>query len=741
MTTDIQTAALLANFAELAYRPNGTPPAGWALIPNIGTAAAGSFAAYAYRNTTTGQIVISYTGTNGAGDLTGADIPILLGGAGNQLTPAADFAARIQKAFPDENILVTGHSLGGALAQVVSSMFGFDGAAMDPLAAASILATPEYQALALALTGDTVNHMPSTFTNYGVTQSIVSGGTGTQLGAMQNVPSLGLSLLDWAGTALATLLNPVAGLFTLVGLDQAGNKHASAQIAQTLDLMANAVHVDNTSGSGLFAGAVTMRARTEQVFNSATGQMETRIFSNEIEFVNAGGQVLSTGVFSGALDNRKLEVYAPGATVPGVTCLDTSRAGDANLMNKGDLICYAPDNSVTIIDANNGITVGEIASPSNTFTPTADYLASLAEFIRTEMGGNDAAIVNATEIRTLTGAQGGNEVSGIGGALELSNSNLANWYTYNEALYAYNVAHGITAPGGGAPYNPAPYHGIADLIAGGQTPDIGLGILPGFTTSPTATFLTFGSGGSSANVCLAPYATAPAWDANAPQAIAPPAANSYGYYGPNFSSFPFDPYLYYNNWAGDIPVYAPVVLDLDGDGIELIGKADSRAYYDVKGDGYKHNIGWVGADDGFLAIDTDGDGVISAANELSFALWTTDPNDTDVQALKSVFDTNNNGMIDAGDAQFGQLRIWQDKNGDGVTDQGELKTLAQAGIASLSLDVAQTHYASGGNLLSGFTTYQKADGSSGWAADVGLGYEVTGWQVANDAVFEVRRIA
>ena len=32
MTTDIQTAALLANFSELAYHPNDTPPAGWALI-------------------------------------------------------------------------------------------------------------------------------------------------------------------------------------------------------------------------------------------------------------------------------------------------------------------------------------------------------------------------------------------------------------------------------------------------------------------------------------------------------------------------------------------------------------------------------------------------------------------------------------------------------------------------------------------------------------------------------------
>jgi hypothetical protein len=33
-----------------------------------------------------------------------------------------------------------------------------------------------------------------------------------------------------------------------------------------------------------------------------------------------------------------------------------------------------------------------------------------------------------------------------------------------------------------------------------------------------------------------------------------------------------------------------------------------------------------------------------------------------------------------------------------------------------------------GNRVSGFTTYPKTDGSNGWAADVGLGYEQTGWK-------------
>ena len=73
------------------------------------------------------------------------------------------------------------------------------------------------------------------------------------------------------------------------------------------------------------------------------------------------------------------------------------------------------------------------------------------------------------------------------------------------------------------------------------------------------------------------------------------------------------------------------------------------------------------------------------------------------------------------DAQWNRLRVWQDANGDGVTDAGELKTLAQAGMASLNLTAAKTDWVSGGNRITGFTTWQKTDGTNGWAADVGLG--------------------
>jgi hypothetical protein len=55
------------------------------------------------------------------------------------------------------------------------------------------------------------------------------------------------------------------------------------------------------------------------------------------------------------------------------------------------------------------------------------------------------------------------------------------------------------------------------------------------------------------------------------------------------------------------------------------------------------------------------------------------------QAL-DYYDTNSDGVVNATDTRFTQLSLWMDANGDGVTDTGELKTLAQMGVTSLKLN-------------------------------------------------------
>jgi hypothetical protein len=50
----------------------------------------------------------------------------------------------------------------------------------------------------------------------------------------------------------------------------------------------------------------------------------------------------------------------------------------------------------------------------------------------------------------------------------------------------------------------------------------------------------------------------------------------------------------------------PIILDLDGDGVEV--GFGNPVYFDVDGDGFKEQTSWVASDDGFLVIDLIADG-------------------------------------------------------------------------------------------------------------------------------------
>ena len=53
-------------------------------------------------------------------------------------------------------------------------------------------------------------------------------------------------------------------------------------------------------------------------------------------------------------------------------------------------------------------------------------------------------------------------------------------------------------------------------------------------------------------------------------------------------------------------------------------------------------------------------------------------------------DKNRDGKIDQNDAIYNQLNVWVDENQDGITDAGELKGLAEAGVASVNLSPYQS---------------------------------------------------
>ncbi len=133
----------------------------------------------------------------------------------------------------------------------------------------------------------------------------------------------------------------------------------------------------------------------------------------------------------------------------------------------------------------------------------------------------------------------------------------------------------------------------------------------------------------------------------------------------------------------------PIILDLNGNGIELAQY--NNAVFDWDDDGFYESGTWAASTDGFLVLDLNadgtrgaGDGKIDQTRELVWSLWGNE-GDTDLQALARAFDDDNNGVINAADSIWDELRVWQDLDEDGETDDGELKTLAEWGISEISV--------------------------------------------------------
>ena len=168
-----------------------------------------------------------------------------------------------------------------------------------------------------------------------------------------------------------------------------------------------------------------------------------------------------------------------------------------------------------------------------------------------------------------------------------------------------------------------------------------------------------------------------------------------------------------------INLLAPVVLDLDGNGVRLVNLADSAARFDFRGDGQRTATGWIAAGDAFLFLDRDGNGSVSNAGELSF-VDDSPGAPSDLAGLRA-FDSNADGVLSAADDRFAEFRLWLD-NGDGRAEPDEMRSLDQAGIAWLNLSGTATSqtWAEGGNIVVNTGAFGWADGTDGSLVDAAL---------------------
>jgi Ca2+-binding RTX toxin-like protein len=178
-----------------------------------------------------------------------------------------------------------------------------------------------------------------------------------------------------------------------------------------------------------------------------------------------------------------------------------------------------------------------------------------------------------------------------------------------------------------------------------------------------------------------------------------------------------------NYTAPGVRIVGPVVLDLDGNGLNLAPVGASTVRFDMDGDGVLDPTGWIGAGDAFLALDRNGDGAIASGDEISFTQDLPGAQ-SDLEGL-AAYDSNENGYFDVGDARYAEFRVWQDENQDGVSQAGELSTLGAQGIRAINLTRTLTGAVAsedGSNSVVATSEFVRTDGTTGAVGDVMLGY-------------------
>lgn len=141
----------------------------------------------------------------------------------------------------------------------------------------------------------------------------------------------------------------------------------------------------------------------------------------------------------------------------------------------------------------------------------------------------------------------------------------------------------------------------------------------------------------------------------------------------------------------------PILIETGAGGFKLTD-LDGGVAFDIDADGLSNRVSWpvVETDDAWLALDRDGNGSIDDGAELFGDSTPQLPSSERNGFLAlAVFDRlehggNGDGQISAADAVFPDLLLWLDRNHDGLSDPGELSSLAAEGIVAIELDYRES---------------------------------------------------
>jgi hypothetical protein len=136
----------------------------------------------------------------------------------------------------------------------------------------------------------------------------------------------------------------------------------------------------------------------------------------------------------------------------------------------------------------------------------------------------------------------------------------------------------------------------------------------------------------------------------------------------------------------EAPSPAPLLVVLD-DTVPSLGTAARGVMFDLNGTGRVTRVAWpTGGRTGWLVHDRNSNGRVDGGAELFSAANRTTSGSHALNGFVALsrLDANRDGLVSRKDAPSSELKIWIDRNENGVSDAGELFSLADLGIESIA---------------------------------------------------------
>ncbi|MCC7305010.1 MAG: type I secretion C-terminal target domain-containing protein [Alphaproteobacteria bacterium] len=209
---------------------------------------------------------------------------------------------------------------------------------------------------------------------------------------------------------------------------------------------------------------------------------------------------------------------------------------------------------------------------------------------------------------------------------------------------------------------------------------------------------------------------------------------------------PFGPPEPYGPWVtGAVDLWdtaqpmSPLVLDLDGDGIELAAlNAAGSVMWDIDQDGFTEASAWIAGGDGLLCIDLNEDGIINDHGELFGVQGAGGPTENGFNVLAN-YNTDTDSHITVADDYYDDLLVWIDENADGYSQEEELHTLDELGITDINLSCATVNYSIAGNEIK-YESDFVIGGNTRTIVDAWFAYDSVNSEYAADYDLDIRAL-